>query len=94
MRSNGRVLVAEGGVVVLWLDPLTPWRRGGANPGRFDDVLAPLDHYWDFSVRAVPGFQNSIAGRRLGAYLTDDRVLQWDPTLPLETNDRFYVRIT
>lgn len=49
---------------------------------------------WDFSVRAVPDFQNSTAGGRLGTYLTDDRILSWDPTLPLEANDRFYVQIT
>ncbi|MGL5927402.1 MAG: NucA/NucB deoxyribonuclease domain-containing protein [Dermatophilaceae bacterium] len=51
--------------------------------------------FWDFSVKAVPQRDNSIAGNQLGRYYVDDRVLAWDAGLddPEETNDEFYVNI-
>jgi hypothetical protein len=62
--------------------PLPHHARGAAHPD------------WDFSVRAVPEWQNGTAGSDLGAYVTNDRILSWDPTLPLAANDRYYVQIT
>lgn len=49
---------------------------------------------WDFSVEAVLQSHNSTAGQQLGAFLTDDRILSYDATIPLAANDRFYVHIT
>jgi hypothetical protein len=50
---------------------------------------------WDFSVRAVPQRDNSVAGGLLRSYYVDDRILAWDPDLdqPNAANDRFYVQI-
>ncbi|SNY73328.1 Deoxyribonuclease NucA/NucB [Paractinoplanes atraurantiacus] len=50
---------------------------------------------WDFSVRAVPQRDNSVAGGILRAWYTDDRILAWDAELPAPdiTNDEFYVNI-
>ncbi|MFJ9041090.1 NucA/NucB deoxyribonuclease domain-containing protein [Streptomyces sp. NPDC102406] len=62
--------------------PFASTLEGAANPN------------WDFSVRAVPQRDNSIAGGLLGSYYNDDRILAWDPALPdTLANDRFYVHI-
>jgi hypothetical protein len=63
--------------------PFASTLEGAANP------------YWDFSVKAVPQRDNSVAGAQLTNYYTNDRILAWDPTLdhPDQTNDRFYVEI-
>ncbi|MEU1475806.1 NucA/NucB deoxyribonuclease domain-containing protein [Streptomyces sp. NPDC005760] len=62
--------------------PFASTLEGAANPD------------WDFSVKAVPQRDNSIAGGLLGSYYNDDRILAWDPTLPdTLANDRFYVHI-
>ncbi|MET8053614.1 PKD domain-containing protein [Streptosporangium sp. NPDC005286] len=49
---------------------------------------------WDFSVRPVPQRQNSVAGGRLRAYYTGDRILHTstDPNAPVQ--DEFWVNIT
>lgn len=76
-HSNGlRIIVADGGVVKLWLDPLMPWRRGGADPTRFDDVLAPLDlgdvaMRWSSAQQAVLVL-DAVIGVRLRAYMFND----------------------
>ncbi|GII55921.1 hypothetical protein Pth03_43100 [Planotetraspora thailandica] len=49
---------------------------------------------WDFSVRAVPQRQNSVAGGRLRAYYTGDRILYTDPTPGAPISDEFWVEIT
>lgn len=51
--------------------------------------------YWDFSVKAVPQRDNSVAGGLLIAYYNGDRMLAWDANLPEPnvTNDKFFVRI-
>ena len=78
----------------LPVPPRTPDEQCDEYP--FASTLEGAAHpYWDFSVKAVPQPDNSIAGARLANYYVDDRILAWDPGLdrPDETNDRFYVEI-
>ncbi|MEV7520367.1 PKD domain-containing protein [Streptomyces sp. NPDC091371] len=49
---------------------------------------------WDFSVRPVPQRQNSVAGGRLGAYYTGDRILYTSTDPNAAVQDEFWVDIT
>ncbi|WP_240802836.1 NucA/NucB deoxyribonuclease domain-containing protein [Streptomyces sp. A1499] len=73
--------------------PNTPAEQCDEYP--FASTLEGAAHpEWDFSVKAVPQRDNSIAGGLLGSYYNDDRILAWDPELPAQiANDRFYVHI-
>jgi hypothetical protein len=78
----------------LPVPPNTPVEQCDEYP--FASTLEGAAHpFWDFSVKAVPQRDNSVAGGLLGAYYINDRVLAWDADLPRpdETNDRFYVHI-
>ncbi|WP_285506884.1 NucA/NucB deoxyribonuclease domain-containing protein [Actinokineospora sp. NBRC 105648] len=61
--------------------PFASTLEGAANP------------FWDFSVRAVPQRDNSVAGGLLITHYVQDRVLAWDQDLAEVANDRFYVEI-
>ncbi|MFG1940179.1 NucA/NucB deoxyribonuclease domain-containing protein [Micromonospora tulbaghiae] len=55
----------------------------------------PENPDFNFSVEAVNGHDNSVAGGKLIAYYLDDRILAWDAGLeqPYQVNDKFYVNI-
>jgi len=74
--------------------PNTPAEQCDEYP--FASTLEGAAHpFWDFSVKAVPQTDNSVAGGLLITYYVNDRVLAWDADLddPDEVNDRFYVNI-
>lgn len=91
-RRGDPALVAQ--YTDLWL-PNPPTSLEECDEYPFATTLEGAAHPdWDFSVQAVLKNDNSTAGGQLSAYLTDDRILSYDPTLSLEANDRFYVQIT
>lgn len=72
--------------------PETPAEQCDEYPfaSTLEGAYSPL---WDFSVKAVPQRDNSVAGGLLNTYYVNDRVLAWDHDLPEVVNDRFYVNI-
>jgi hypothetical protein len=79
----------------LWLPtpPQTPDEQCDEYPfaSTLEGAASPL---WDFSVRAVPQRQNSIAGNRLGGYYIGDRILISTAAPDDEVGDDFWVDIT
>lgn len=79
----------------LWLPrpPQPPGEQCDEYP--FASTIEGASHPdWDFSVRAVPQRQNSVAGGRLRGYYTRDRILYTDPSPEAVISDEFWVEIT